>query len=424
MRIFLIIAVLLLAGSANLSAQYDFKVLDEKTYDYYMKGDYRNLKKVADTMLSQGVDYYYLRMRMGILSYNKQLYSSALKHFNKAIEFSSPDTISREYIYYSYLYSGREADAKLYLKSIPRDKKNSTLKSSCKPSYSEFYVGSYASVHDAVLYEKNSLNYEAVKNSLSINAGFETYFLSRFKGTFAYTNFHKTGTVYSPSHPAGTDLNFTQNQVYAKLTGSIFPGWDFSGFAHFVLYTEAITVGPVGNRVTTNQIKTEYLGGVGISKNGWKIRTGANLSFSNFSNSNQIRGEGYFTWLPSGNLNLYLASAWLGQIDTNWGGTYQVSQEIGLKICKLLWMETGVVKGNSFLSARNQGFMINNSFQIPATTIYSNIIILPGKHFRLDITPYYVENQIYSWDLNAFSRTNKLNINSFGGSLKLIYKYK
>lgn len=118
---------MVLAFSANLSAQTDFNTLDKKSYDYYIKGDYKNLKKTADSMFSQGIDYYYLRMRLGILAYNKQQYSDALRHFTKALEFNSSDTISREYIYSSYLFSGRKADANLYLESIPRDNKNITL---------------------------------------------------------------------------------------------------------------------------------------------------------------------------------------------------------------------------------------------------------------------------------------------------------
>jgi hypothetical protein len=424
MRIILTITVLLLAFSANLFAQKDFRTLDQLTYDYYIKGDYKNLKKTADSMFSKGIDYYYLRMRLGIIAYNNQLYSTALKHFPRALEFNSLDTISREYIYYSYLFSGRKADANLYLESLPVAKKNHILKSVDKPGLSVIYAGSSVAGYDVITYETNYLYYEAVKNSLSINAGFESYFFNRFKGAFTYTNFQKTGTVYSVSDSSGRALNFTQNQVYAKLTGYVFPGWEFSGFGHIAFFPEALPQAPSGNISLTKLTRTEYLGGLGISKNGWKIRTGANLSFSNFSYSNQIRGEVYLTWLPFGNLNLYLTSGWMVQTDKNWGGTYQINGEIGLKVFKVLWLESGIVKGNSFLYSRNQGYLLNNSFQIPATTIYSNIIILPGKKFNITLTPFYCKNQIYSWDLNSYFRTNKLTINSFGCSIKLNYKNK
>ena len=141
MRIILIIPVILLVLCTKLDGQIDFKALDSRTYDYYLKGDYINLKKAADTMLLQGIDYYYLRERLGITEYYKQFYSSAVKDFSRAIEFNSLDTMSREYIYYSYLFSGRKSDAILYLRSIPDDKKNTSLRKEDVPSSSEFFFG-------------------------------------------------------------------------------------------------------------------------------------------------------------------------------------------------------------------------------------------------------------------------------------------
>lgn len=405
-----------------MSAQSDFRTLDMRTYDYYLKGDYKNLKKAADTMISNGIDYYYLRMRLGILAYNKQLYPNAVENLIRAAKFNSLDTISREYIYKSFLYSGRKSDADFFLESIPIDKKNNTLKSIGKPGFSELYIGSSINGYDVILYETYPYTYEAVRINFSINAGFETYFSGRLKGTFALTNFNKSGTAYSSVNSSGEPLNFTQNQVYGKLSGYLFPGWELSGFVHAALYSEDITLGSPNNRITRKQTINEYLAGIGITKNGWKIRSGANISFSNFSNSNQIRGEGYISWLPSGNLNLYFTTCYMGQTDKKWGVTYQVNQEAGIKISKSIWIESGIVKGNSFLYARNQGFMMNNSFQIPATTIYSNILILPWNHFSLSISPFYNKNNFYTWDTNAYTRTNKLILNSFGGSIKLTYK--
>ena len=45
MRIVLIMTVAALFLSANALAQSDFKTLDKETYDYFLKGDYKNLKK-------------------------------------------------------------------------------------------------------------------------------------------------------------------------------------------------------------------------------------------------------------------------------------------------------------------------------------------------------------------------------------------
>lgn len=423
MRSILIITATILVISTNLFAQGDFISLDKQTYDYYLKGDYKNLKKTGDKMLSKGIDYYYLRLRIGILAFNNQKYAIAEKHFKKAIGFNSFDQTNREYLYYCYLYSGREADANLYLESIPYDKRTNNLKAIDKSGLSEIYLGSSVSGYNQTFYATNSLYYEAVKSSLGINAGFDVNFSNRLKGTFAYTNFRKSGTVYNSTIPSGTDIAFTQNQVYAKLTANVFPGWEFSGFGHFAFYSDGTTQVQQGRR-STLKLKGEYVAGVGISKNGWKIRTGANVSYSNFGNSSQIRGEGFLTYLPFGNLNLYLTTGGMYQTDKNWGGTYQINQEVGGKIFNFLWIEGGIVKGNSFLYSRNQGLGINNSFQIPATTLYGNLIFLVGQRFSITLTPFYSANQIYSWDLTTFNRYEKLNLNSFGGAIKLTIKNK
>ena len=424
MRIILIIPVILLFFSANLSAQNDFITLDKRTYDFFIRGDYDNLKKTADTIFSKGIDYYYLRLRLGMLAFSKQLYSSSLKNFSKAAEFNPGDTVSVSYIYYSYLYSGRKADADLYLKSIPPGNKTRELKSIRMSGVSDIFTGFSASDNDVYLYRINRLFYESIKNSLSISAGFEGFFSGRFKGTLALTNYRKTGTVYSATDFTGTGLNISQNQVYAKLTGYIFPGWEFSGFSQIVFYTDTFSPIQTGIGNSTNKSKTEYVAGVGTSKNGWKMRAGASFSLSNFSNSTQIRGEIYITWLPFGNLNVYATSGGMFQADKNWGPTYQANQELGFRITRFLWLESGIINGNSFLYTRNQGYVMNNSFQIPSTTIYGNIIFLPGKKFSITVTPFFTKIDTYSWNLAAYTKTNKVSLNSFGGTIKFVYKNK
>ena len=420
----LLILLGLLAISIRIFAQNDFRALDQKTYEFYNKGDYKNLKKTGDLMLAGGMDYYYLRLRMGITAFNNCHYSIAAKHFTKALQFSSMDTISREYIYYSYLLSGRKADADLYLSNVPADKKNNLLNGVQKPWLTDVYAGASLSGYDYITYNKNKLYYESVKYNYSLFAGLEASFLERFKATLMYTNLKKTGMVYSAADSTGKDLNFTQNQLYAKLSGSIFPGWEFSGFGHFAFFTEVVpSPRPrfIGASVTT---RTDYVAGLGISKNGWKIRTGVNFSLSNFENSNQVRGEGYITFLPYSNLNLYFTSGGMFQTDRDWGETFQVNEEVGIKIARSVWLETGLVVGNSFLYSRNMGYLMNNSFMIPSTTVYCNLIVTTWKNLALNISPFYSKNNNYSWNLNSLSRTGELNPNSFGIAFKITYNNK
>lgn len=413
MRILLTIMVFLLAQSVKISAQIDFLSLDKRSYEYYMNSDYRNLRRTADTMIKAGIDYYYLRMRLGIVAFKEQQYSVASGNFTNALRFNSSDTISREYIYNCFIFSGRKADAKLYLESLTDEEKNNTLRSSGIKNHLEIFVSSSIAGYETSPNETNSPYFEDVKNSFSFSAGFERFFSKRLKGTFVFTNYQKSGTFYQKANPSKTILEFNQNQFYARLTGYTRAGWSFSGFGQAVLYSDA------SSYYSTN---LEYLFGAGVLRNGWKLRAGANSSISNFGYSNQVRGEAYITWLPFGNLNLYITAGWMGQADRNWGGTYQVNGEIGFKVFRLLWLESGIISGNSFLYAREQGLFLNNSFLIPANVIYSNLIISAGRRFSITLSPAYSQNLNYSWDLNSFNRFNEQFNNSFGGTIKLIYK--
>jgi hypothetical protein len=419
----LLTALILLAFLPYVSGQIDFKNLDQKTFDYYNAGDYKNLKKAADSLLTSGIDYYYLRMRLGLTAFNKKRYSDAVKDLTKALGFNSLDTISREYIYYSYLLSGRSVDANLYLASLPENNKNSNLSAVRKPGVSGLFAGYAISGSDVNLYSTNDLNYETISHTYNLSAGFETYFKKRLKATIVYTNFRKTGKIYSPVFTQGRDLDLIQNQVYGKLAGYIFPGWEISLFGHTSFFSETVQLSKLPFERYANQPRTEFIAGAGLAKNGWKLRAGVNVSFSNFSYSNQVRGEGYVSILPMGNLNLYLTSGGMIQTDNIWGNTYQFNEELGFSITRFLWFESGIVFGNSFLYSRNQGFIMNNSYLIPATSVYCNIIALAGKRIRIKLSPFYSENWNYSWDFSVYKRTNRLEPKSNGIAIKLNYNF-
>jgi hypothetical protein len=420
MRTVLIILALVLSSSLAYS-QNDFRELDMKSRDYFEKGDYSNLKKTSDLMLASGMDYYYLRLRLGIMAFRRGQYSLAVDNLSRALKFSSLDTISREYIYYSYLLSGRKGDADLYLLSMPVQYKSTHFTSSQNQLLTNVFGGSVINGYDYFNYNKNKLYYEAVKYCYSFNAGFETSFMNRFKGTFMFTNLRKTGMVYSAVDSTGKNLDFSQNQVYVKLSGNLFPGWVISGFGHFAFYTEVVPSPRPFRLATTITQKTEYAAGAGLSKNFWKIRAGANVSASNFENSNQIRGEGYLVYLPSANLDLYFTTGGMLQYDSKWGNTYQINEEVGIKLSNKIWLETGLMAGNSFHYVRNEGSLMNNSFIIPSTTVYCNLVMMPWKKITLNISPSYSRVINYSWNLSSLYRDYELDLNSYGIVIKIIY---
>ena len=108
----LILFVIILFYSVQGKAQQkDFVYYDSLTYKLYVDKDFKQLLKVGDEALNSGLDYYYLRMRIGIAAYNLKRYRLASVHFEKASSFSDNDII-QEYLYYSSLWGGEQQRAK------------------------------------------------------------------------------------------------------------------------------------------------------------------------------------------------------------------------------------------------------------------------------------------------------------------------
>lgn len=85
--------------------------VEQRTLSYFYKGQWKTLIQLGDSALMQKMDYYALRYRLGVAHYVKQNYWQSTKHFKQTLAFNSADPYAPEYLYYSYLFAGREGDA-------------------------------------------------------------------------------------------------------------------------------------------------------------------------------------------------------------------------------------------------------------------------------------------------------------------------
>lgn len=106
--------ILLSSNPITLQAQsnQDIRLTDSLTLALYNNQQWDELIDVSAKAIKQGLDYYYLRMRVGIAYYEKQNYRKAIPHFQKALRFNPMSKITSEYLYFSYLSAGRPYDAR------------------------------------------------------------------------------------------------------------------------------------------------------------------------------------------------------------------------------------------------------------------------------------------------------------------------
>jgi len=116
----IIIQVLFVANLGMSQAKLDFKAVDELTDRYFKEQKWDSIISIGHKALRQNIDYYYLRVRMGISYFEKQKYIPAATCLRKARSFNSSDSTVTDYLYWSYLYSNLEGDARFLKPFLPK----------------------------------------------------------------------------------------------------------------------------------------------------------------------------------------------------------------------------------------------------------------------------------------------------------------
>ncbi len=110
----IVILYTFLIFSINLVAQEEssYLTVDKETYSQYLQANWKELIKTGKLSLKNEVDFYYLQVRMGIAYYELKKYRNAIPYFENARKQNTENELVNEYLYYSYLFSGRSFDAR------------------------------------------------------------------------------------------------------------------------------------------------------------------------------------------------------------------------------------------------------------------------------------------------------------------------
>ncbi len=115
-------------GCTKINAQADFKTVDQATLRLYNEQKWDSLARAGKAAIRNHVDYYYLRMRTGIAEYERKKFILASNHFWKAYRFNSRDTLPLHYLYYSSIWSNRNAEAGFVASLMPEEMRKNTAR--------------------------------------------------------------------------------------------------------------------------------------------------------------------------------------------------------------------------------------------------------------------------------------------------------
>ena len=96
-------------------------IVEQKSYQLYLDKNWNELIKFGNRAINSGFDYYYLQIRIGIAYFEKKNYSLAENHFKKVLQFNSDDELAQEYLYYCFIYNGRNEEARMLSRLFKSD---------------------------------------------------------------------------------------------------------------------------------------------------------------------------------------------------------------------------------------------------------------------------------------------------------------
>lgn len=459
--IYLLLIFLAMFGAAKATNKPDSRTIDSITYRLYLGKSWDSLIMIGKEALKQDIDYYYLRVRIGIAYFQKEKYIVAAEHLSKAVQFNASDPFTNEYLYLSLLYANRAADAraltasltpssigKAYLSRKVVDQVHIEAGPTINPGFKQ--QAKQNLIRPDSIYGEN----DRYGNSLYGHADITFNICKRMNLTvgYSYLDFQKRQSVQNSyftdhldstvitswgyqnyySYPRGSnDTTFSykvrQNEIYLASTIVPSPGFRITPYFHlinvrysnlrvsyrnqivqdtsyFLAYDSSYSTFPFTRTIYDyRQADTSfynYVIGVSLFQDFSRVTIGLFGSYSNLNNKKQGQAGYSITWYPFGNLNLYGFLAFTGFVQGN-DARFLSEARVGGKIASWFWLEGNLLTGDYTNANISDGFIVyNNSDKIQYRTGV-NFTFIASKHLRLSLIYQFFRKEspalYYTW---------------------------
>lgn len=335
--------------------------VEQRSYQYYLNNNWKSLNRLGNQAIDHEIDYFYLRARLGIAQYERGNYLNAHRHFQKALEYNTADTLMQEYLYYSQVFAGREREAiqstNLY---------DSTLQIKLKtPKHKPLQFIYVEAGQKLAEFDRFDFNY--IGDMTFLHLGIGQYFN---RNIYLYHGYTYLTQEFNWGY-------FNQHQYYLKADFVLKNGWTLSP-AVSAIYLEykdntVYTFFPPPpppripplppplpfNFVKPFQWELYWLGGLQVSKNLDFAKLSLSASYSSLNYQQQLQ--------VSPELTLYFFGSRLSLISTALIQSTDLSQSVGLKeglfinFSKKIQLYSEIILNRSTQFNEKNGFLANNS---------------------------------------------------------------
>ena len=412
-----IVCIVLLWFVSTANAQkpsLSFKQVDSTTYALYLKKDWKPIIAMGKKSKAEGIDFYYLKVRMGIAYFNENKMLNAIQLFEEAHTIDSSDVVVQEYLYWAYRYSGLIMESRLFY-----NKMTEALKEKIKldlPFVSDVNFNALATNnldYDEMLLTDASSeigNFRFIrKNQQMFSLGMSHPLLKRVnlfhQFTLIPTNSvqqENVGGVLENETYKGTEYRY-----YVDVTVSLGNRWYFDTYLNVISgnYDNL----NVENISSSSKIKyNDVVFGGSLTKASYFIRNNINVSVSNLNGYNQFQAGYSISLYPLGN-TLVVPFGSLQYKNQDADSNVVFTGGLAVKIDKILLTGFGIV-GNMNNFTANNGAIIYNQ---PATALneFGGSFKYFGKHLILKVGYSFMnmEDNYYNDNFEITSRTFRFN---------------
>lgn len=374
---------LLIFTGVKAQEKISFNRINTETYRFYMEQKWDSLILTGKEALRADVDYYYLRLRLGIAYYSKSNYRSAARHFSVALELNSGDPVSLEYLYYCRLFSGETEQAR-HLQTqfkgdlaykLPLQKGRFFDRLGAEYLYlsgvgdelfedpTEIYPLDLAGIQSTTRHYSNATI--SLVNSLAPGVTLSHTYTFLSKSSHYYSNDGERA-VYLP------DQQVVQNQYYFSPGFTTPSGFTFTPMIHILgIRAQAVYDTGQGFQGGTSSLalgtlkETDFVTGLGFKKNVGAVDLHLGGWYGALNSADQVQGRAGFTWFPLGNLNLYAGGYCNTQYESysNGESVIRIIPEmlLGFGIAGKLWVDMNAALGEMTNYLENNGMFVYNS---------------------------------------------------------------
>ena len=352
--------------------------IEQKSYQLYVDKNWSELIKFGNQALKSGIDYYYLQIRLGIAYYEEKNYAIAETHFKESLFFNSEDELAKEYLYYCYIYNGRNEEARKLSNSFSEALiKKVDIKEQSKVGFFLVEAGTKVANQTGYYNQGTNTNSNYFNSPLYFQIGLNHYVKNKFSLFHAITKYNQVSFIG----------NSKQTQYYIKASIPLKNNWLLSPSIHVLnskLITETATppstlhVGPPPRKIITETTSNSIIGSVSIQKTINKYTLSAGSLVSNIANKSQIIHNGFISYSVFGNPKLILGcTGYVHTLDsyaTTYAAVapflyYQPINRFSIKASYFYNEGKNIIEDN--------GYLVNNSFDLTTsrTSLLTNFQI-------------------------------------------------